>query len=247
MKPFIGITGYRTVDAKTGWEYSSTYAANVRVVERAGGLPLIIPCGLAEEDLRAIFNRLDGLMLPGGGDVNPERYASVTHPGVYAIEDNRDETEILLTQWAVESDYPLLGICRGMQVMNVAMGGDLIQDIPTLLETEIPHKINPVSSGQRHTILHTVEIQSDSRLAAILGAGTHEVNSIHHQSVDRVAAGFKVTATAPDGVIEAIEMPDKPFIIAVQWHPEDMILNGDEKMAGLLEEFIQIASEHQKK
>lgn len=238
-KPLIGITAYSYVRPDSGWLYDVCYRGNARAVERAGGLPVLIPSGLDEATLRGIYDRMDGILLPGGGDVNPKRYTSGTqHPTVGSIDDSRDTTELLMTRWAVAEDVPVFGICRGIQIMNVALGGTLIQDIPSALHTDLRHDIS--RDLPRSTIMHEVAIKPGTRLAQIIGSTTVPVNSLHHQAIEQPAPAVSIVAHATDGVPEALEIPDKQFVMAVQWHPEDM-LDGDERMQHLFDAFVQAA------
>ncbi|MCS6837040.1 MAG: gamma-glutamyl-gamma-aminobutyrate hydrolase family protein [Anaerolineae bacterium] len=238
LRPLIGITTHRHISEETGWEYDMNYAQNARAIEAAGGLPVLIPAALSQDTLRALYERLDGLMLPGGGDVDPVHYQQEAHPTVNRIDEDRDRTEMTLTRWAVADDLPLFGICRGVQVMNVALGGTLVQDIPSQVQTDLKHDIP--NDQPRSTRLHEVVINEGSRLARILGTTRTEVNSLHHQAVGAIAPSAQATAHAPDGVIEALELPDKYFVLAVQWHPEDMI-DDNEAMRRIFVEFVEAA------
>jgi putative glutamine amidotransferase len=200
----------------------------------------LIPCGLQEATLRALYGRLDAVLIPGGGDVDPRHYGAEKHPLTDRIDPERDETELTVTRWAMEDDLPLFGICRGHQVMNVAMGGTLVQDIPSQVDTEITHYVS--KEMPRSTQGHEVRIQPASRLAGIIGATAVAVNSYHHQSVERPAPTARVTAHAPDGIVEALEVPDRRFILSVQWHPEDMV-GDDEAMQRLFDAFVDAARE----
>lgn len=238
MRPLIGITTATVND--DGKLFNRVYAPNAHAVARAGGLPVYIPTGLDEDSLRALYERLDGVLLPGGSDVDPAYYHEAAHPALKAIDVKRDWTELTLARWVVEDDRPLFGICRGHQVINVALGGSLVQDIPSQLETTLVH--DAPDELPRATRLHEVEIAPDSRLASILGAERVMVNSLHHQAVARPAPSVAVTAFSPDGVIEAIELPDRRFALSVQWHPEDLCVD-DAAMQALFNEFVQAASE----
>jgi putative glutamine amidotransferase len=239
LQPFIGITtGIRFSDE--GWRYYGAYAPNVLALERAGALPVLIPCGLQEATLRAIYQRLDAVLIPGGGDVDPRHYGAEKHPLTDRIDPERDDTELTVTRWAVEDDLPLFGICRGHQVMNVALGGTLVQDIPSQIDTPITHYVS--KELPRSAQGHEVSIHSTSRLAKIIGSTTVAVNSYHHQSVERPAPAAHVTAHAPDGIVEAMEVPDRRFVLSVQWHPEDMV-GDDEAMQRLFDAFVDAARE----
>lgn len=236
FKPLIGITAYPMIWPETGWPYDASYAGNARAIERAGGLPILIPAHLSNETLRAIYERVDAVLLPGGGDIDPNYYQAERHPMTNHVNPIRDQMELTLAKWALADDLPILGICRGHQLLNVAMGGTLIQDIGSLTHTDLKHD-TPFTTP-RATIIHDVHIAPDSRLAAIIGATTLPVNSIHHQAVDVVAPTAIVAAQSSDGIVEALELPDKTFAMSVQWHPEDM---DDEAMRRLFSAFVEAA------
>jgi putative glutamine amidotransferase len=239
-KPLIGVTtGVRIFNPALGSRYYAAYAPNVIALETAGALPVMIPCGLQEENLRAIYEMVDAVLLPGGGDVDPHYYHADKHPLTDNIDLLRDETELTLARWAAEDDRPMFGICRGHQVINVAMGGTLVQDIPSARLTPINH--DQPDELPRSQKVHEVSINSSSRLAGILGTTQVKVNSLHHQSVEKPAPAASVTAYAPDGIIEALEFPNRRFAISVQWHPED--LQDDETARRLFKAFVDAARE----
>jgi putative glutamine amidotransferase len=211
--PLIGITTGR--DTKRS-EFYSVRHEYVRSVERAGGLPVVLVPG-DPALLAPLLARLDGLVVTGGVDVAPALYGQDPHPTVTAVSDERDLFEIALVREAILRDLPLLGICRGMQVMNVALGGTLIQDLPALVGTGVSH--DHTVEG-RDAVAHAVSVAPGCRLASLVGAGELAVNSFHHQAVERLGEGLVETARAPDGVIEAMELPRSRFAVAVQWHPE---------------------------
>lgn len=241
MKPVIGVTAYRRTFPKTGWLYDVSYSQNALVVHQAGGLPVFVPDWLPEDDLRDLYMRLDGVLLPGGDDVDPVNYGAERHETVKRIDPERDIAEILLTKWAVEDDKPILGICRGCQVMNVALGGTLYQDIPSFFQTQNRHDIQPPDEP-RSQLMHDVIIEPDTLLAQIMGDVRVRVNSIHHQCIQQPAPNVRVTAHADDGVIEGMEIPDKHFALAVQWHPED--ITTDPRMKRLFQAFVEAARTH---
>jgi putative glutamine amidotransferase len=201
-------------------------------------LPVYIPAGLDEAVLRELYERVDAVLLPGGPDIDPVYYDAERHPATRGIDDARDSLEVTLARWTYADDRPLFGICRGHQVMNVAFGGTLIQDIPSTVTTELSH--DTPDQMPRSTIQHEVQISPESQLASILGGTRFPVNSLHHQSVERPAPGVVITGYSPDGVIEALEAPDKQFVLSVQWHPEDLYA-GDEAMKRLFESFVEAA------
>ena len=236
MKPLVGITT-SSYTSEAGWEYNRAYVAIIQAVEEAGGLPVLIPISINDEALRDIYERLDAVLLPGGGDVRPNIYGAEMNPLTDNIDDARDHAEIEITRWAVDDDIPVLGICRGHQVVNVALGGTLIQDVPSEIGEGVNHNI----TVPRDTRAHEVNIDPGSRLASILGSTTVKVNSLHHQSVEKAAPDVCVTAYSPDGVVEALEMPDKKFVLSVQWHPEDLYRD-DPAMKRLFKSFVEAAA-----
>ena len=196
----------------------------VESVRLAGGEPWTLR--YAANPVSAVVKSCAGLLLPGGADVDPARYGQARHSTVADVDATRDEYEITLVRAAVAADLPVLAICRGLQVMNVAMGGSLIQDIPSQVGTTVPHQV----AAPKDAIAHDVSIAAGSQLAMLVGGAVVEgrllVNSRHHQAVERIAAGFVVTSEAPDGVIEAMELPAARFCVGVQWHPENFVERG---------------------
>ena len=195
----------------------------------AGGEPLVLdPSVDPPED---VVRFASGLLLTGGGDVLPRLYGATAHPFYSAAEAGRDEYEIELISHALELDLPLFAICRGIQVLNVARGGTLVQDIPTELPGTLEHRL-AVPPHEAIALAHEIWIKKDSLLAKLNGARIHdsgncEVNSRHHQAVKTLGKGLMTTATAPDGVIEAIEDPMRRFCLGVQWHPEHFYRTGE--------------------
>jgi putative glutamine amidotransferase len=210
-------------------------------VALAGGAPVLIPLELGERAWRSLYRCLDGLLLPGGVDVDPAHYGEDRHPELGEVNDALDEAELVLTRWALEDDLPLLGICRGIQTLNVAASGSLYQDLPAQLPGALQHRFSPPHYPRDHRG-HSVHIEPGSRLAHVFGAIDLPVNSRHHQAVKDVAPGFVVTAQAPDGVIEGIEKPDALFCVGVQWHPESLAAS-DPQMLALFEAFVQAAKQ----
>jgi len=190
-------------------------------VRRAGGTPRVLD--LAADAPADVVSSIDGLLLTGGGDVLPSIYGATAHPAFDAAEPGRDEYEMELVRRALDADIPVLAICRGIQVLNVARGGTLIQDIPDEVGTTVNHRV----PTPPHSLAHDVWIESGSRLEQLLAAETRPVNSRHHQAVKEPGEGLIVTATAPDGVIEAIEDATRRFCVGVQWHPENFFRTGE--------------------
>ena len=198
-----------------------------QAILHVGGEPRVLDVSTSVDDALA---GIDGLLLTGGDDVEPSRYGEPAHPATVEAEAGRDDFEIGLVTAARKREVPIFAICRGVQVLNVAFGGTLVQDIPTQLPGALEHSL-PVPPNQAFTFAHEVWIEKDSLLATLmrerLTDDTCEVNSRHHQAVKEVARGFLVSATAPDGVIEAIEDPGMPFCLGVQWHPENFFRTGE--------------------
>lgn len=236
MKPHIGIpTERQTID---GSLYSATPFRYTEALELAGAVPVLIPLTLRSESLRAIYARLDGLLLAGGVDVNPQEYGEMTQPFCGSIDLERDRVELELTRLALGQGLPIFGICRGVQTLNVAAGGSLYQDIASQIPASLPHSRRPCDPRNRR--VHSIEIRPGSLLARALGATRVEVNSSHHQAVKQVAPGFRVVARAPDGVIEGLESENHRFVLGVQFHPEWLV--DDEGMLRLFQEFARCAS-----
>ena len=216
--PIIGITS-SYIPAKDGiFGTISAGESYVQAVLRAGGLPVVLPVGFSDEGLQETFARLDGILLSGGGDIDTQRFQGLPHPRVYDVDLRRDELEIRLVQMAAEAGKPFLGICRGIQVINVALGGTLYTDIGDQLANPLRHDWYP--DIPRNTLAHPVSVAASSRLAQILGGTGFEVNSLHHQGLERLAPGLQAVAYSPDSLIEGVELPDHPFGVGVQWHPE---------------------------
>jgi putative glutamine amidotransferase len=212
-------------------------AAYAQAIAGAGGLPVFLTSSLPEDTLRGLFERLEGLLFTGGGDLDPSTYGMKTTAPLSGVDAERDRLELTLARWALQDGKPVLGICRGQQVLNVAAGGTLIPDIPSLRPGALPHA-DPDRSPE--AMAHSVTVEPDSYLAKVGTPPSLQVNSTHHQAVDRVASGWVVSALATDGIIEAIEWQGHPFALAVQWHPER--LRGRPDAAGLFRTFVQIAS-----
>lgn len=228
MKPLIGLTMH-PVEGKM--EINNTY---INAIKRAGGIPLCLPY-VDEETIDSVLDSLNAVLLIGGYDVNPLLYGQEPHRKLGIVIDARDRSEILMAIKAFERNMPLLGICRGEQVMNVAFGGTLYQDI----DTQVEHVLKHTQASNRHELTHTVELLP-SKLQQIIGQDSILTNSFHHQAVDRVALGFLMNARAKDGVVEGIEHPEHPYCIGVQWHPEGLQNDGpsDQLFKSLIEAAI---------
>lgn len=237
-KPIIGITGHSHPAALVR---SAVVQLYVDPIQDAGGAAIVIPLGLDESSLCAIFPLLDGLLLPGGDDVAPDRYHHEPHPRLGAVDPDRDELELRLATWALDADLPVLGICRGIQVLAVAAGGSLCQDIPSEWEDPVHHDVREF--GRDH-LCHPVTIDPASRLGRVLGLTTSQVNSFHHQAVHQVPPGFAVSARSDDGVVEGIEALDRSFAVGVQCHPEGMWRTTAPEYRQLFVAFVGAAAQH---
>lgn len=207
-RPSIGITIHGR-NEKGRFDVNAKY---VDAVRRAGGYPVLLPPG--EREPGECFEFLDGIVMTGGPDIDPKRYGGKMHPEVYGVDPERDASEIALVKAIFEQQKPTLCICRGMQVLNVALGGTLVEHVPDEFGEKVVHR-----GGETYQP-HDVDIVPDSHLARILGAKRVTTASWHHQSLRKLGAGLVVTARGDDGVIEAVEHPGHGDLIAVQWHPE---------------------------
>lgn len=190
----------------------------VRAVELAGGVPVVLPALATDEGVEGLLAAVDGLLLAGGGDLDPYYFGEEPLPATGEIAPERDRFELALTREALRRGVPVLGICRGLQVLNVAAGGTLYQDVAQAVARPLKH----YQQAPRWYATHGLVVASGSRMADIMGAGYRRVNSFHHQAVARVAPGFRATAWAPDGVVEAVEATGRGFALGVQFHPEGM-------------------------
>jgi putative glutamine amidotransferase len=218
VAPLIGITTSVTVGQTPERAYvNGTY---IKAVQAAGGIPLLLAPHFSPQAQAVLWQRLDGLLLTGGGDIDPARFGQAPHPTVADVSSARDELELGLTHRALTDDVPLLAICRGLQVLNVALGGTLVQDIPS----ERPGALVHSQTAPRHDATHAVKVMGEgTRLGRVLGALELEVNSMHHQAIDRLGNGLREVAWAPDGIVEGLELPgDDRFVLGVQWHPEEL-------------------------
>lgn len=219
--PRIGIPCQHNdeVNSPRGVPLFSQNAAYVMMVAQAGGLPELMPPVMSDDMLRQTYEGLDGLLLAGGVDVDPDLYGEIQHPRLGRLDGDRDSMEVQLARWAFEDGLPMFGICRGIQVLNVAMGGTLYQDIETQVEGALRHTN---TDEPRDWIAHPVDISEGSRLADVTRQRRLGVNSLHHQAISDLSPVFRSVAHAPDGIIEAIEREDGRFSLAVQWHPEEL-------------------------
>lgn len=233
-RPLIGITTYhRETAGRSRFTLPSAYVDALRAAE---GLAVLVTPGDAEPE--ELLARLDGLVLSGGGDLDPASYGRDGHARTYGVSAERDLFELALLRGALERGLPTLAICRGMQILNVALGGDLHVHLPDVVGEAVAHR-----SSQTEATLHAVRVAAGSRLAERLGAAElGAVPSWHHQAIDRLGAGLRPVAWAPDDVIEAVELPGEAQILAVQWHPE--LAGPTPAGAGLFEALVTRARGH---
>ena len=242
-RPVIGVTT-QTQEAVPNelprcWIMGHRY---VEVLTSFGAVPWLVPLVADDEaTLRAIYEQLDGVFLPGGADVDPSSYGDEKGVGCGRTDLARDRTEVLLVRWASEDGKPVLAVCRGEQILNVAAGGTLYQDLALHREGSIKHDYFPVEGKYtRELRSHVVEVAPDTQLARLLGDATVEVNSMHHQGIRELAPSLVASAVAPDGVIEAVEPANGQFMIGVQWHPENLV-DSDPRMQRLFSAFTDAA------
>lgn len=237
-RPIIGITSSLS-EGYLGMERSCIGQDYVRAILAADGVPVGIPVGLEREERERLRQVLDGVLFPGGGDIAPRHYGQEAHPRLGSLEESRDELELPLASEALEHDLPVLGICRGIQVLAVAAGGTLYQDLPSQLAEVLPHQVS--RQGKDH-LAHAITVEPASVLGRVTGRDTLDVNSRHHQAVMDVPRGFVITARAPDGVIEAMELPSHPFAVGIQCHPENTWNSTAKDFAGLFQAFVRAAA-----
>lgn len=224
-RPVIGLTTQtlHSIDGippalPASWVMNQRYFLAATMV---GAVPWMIP--LLDDDLgtlREIYERLDGILIPGGVDINPAEYGEAVRPECGNLDPARDRVELQLTRWAMEDGKPVLGLCRGLQVINVATGGSLWQDLATQGTSFQKHDYFPTAGFERDHLAHDVEVIASTKLKRYLESSRVPVNSMHHQGIKQLGNGLVASAIAPDGLIEAVEGADDAFLIGVQWHPE---------------------------
>jgi len=227
--PVIGITMY----GRNKTDHYTVPALHVSAVRRAGGIPVAIPPGDSRYAL--LLKKMDGLILCGGGDVGPHHYGGSDHDAIYMVDEERDTSELDLVKQVVDVGMPTFAICRGIHIANVALGGTLYEDLPDRIGNRIQHRMPP-----REPVPHIVTIKPDTQLMQILN--TTEVNPLswHHQGIQKIAPSLIASATAPDNVIEGIEIPGHPWFLGVQWHPE-LTAETDPQQQALYNAFVKAA------
>lgn len=231
-KPVMGLTTSRTSRTSKTPKFGANelYA---EAISNAGGLPVLIPLNISNNDLDSLINHLDGILFTGGNDIDPRQYGNQPHPKVEGVDKDRDRVEIYLVEKMLQSGKPFMGICRGFQVINVALGGTLYEHLPEQFPGNVIHDNHDLP---RNFLAHSVRVEPDNHLSKIFSSNQVDVNSLHHQGVRKLAQELLPTAFAPDGLIEAFELAGVSFGMAVQWHPEELLAYAG--MRKLFEEFI---------
>jgi putative glutamine amidotransferase len=241
-RPTIGIICSRytpsasSIFAGVGEQY-------IRAIEAAGGIPLLIHLTRDAAVLDAHYRSCDALLFAGGGDVDPKHFGAEPHPQLGKVEELRDEDELSLARRAARDGLPVLGICRGIQLLNVALGGTLYQDIPAELPGALDHYASRNGPDRAH-MAHTIGLESDSWLATQLGITELPANTFHHQALRDLAPSLRATGRAPDGIIEAVEGVGEHFVVGVQCHPEELWERADPRWRRVFEEFVRVAQQH---
>ena len=235
MKPLIGITTYHSTN-NFGQPLILLQQSYVKAILQAGGVPVLIPSLIADDGWDAVYDRLDGILFSGGGDIGLEHAPGDPHPRIDDVDPERDSVELKMLNTAASDGKPFLGICRGCQVMNVALGGTLYTHIPDQLPGALDHSY---PGNMRRALVHQVKIEEGTHVAELFGEPIIQVNSLHHQGLKDIAPSLRVAGYAPDGLVEAIELPEHPFGLAVQWHPE--WLTDQEGTRNLFAKFVNAA------
>jgi putative glutamine amidotransferase len=214
--------------------------AYLKAISEAEGIPLLIPLNLPDTALRRLYELTDGILLSGGGDIDPPLYGQNEHPSLSDVQPDRDDMEMKISRWAAEDGKPLLAICRGIQVLAVAHGGTLCQDIPSQMPDAKLHHYHYLGDGEPPVdqFVHEARFASSSRLADMLQTDCLPVNSLHHQAVLTAPAPLQIVGRSNDGIIEALELPQHPFYIGVQWHPE-LLTHKQDAARQIFQAFVQ--------
>ncbi len=242
-KPLIGITAGEIINKLEPWApvthgQSVTY---VNAIIQAGGIPVVLPLCGDEAVARTLYERVDAILFAGGNDIDPALYDAAAHSTVKDISQLRDTMEMRLMRWSLADDRPILGVCRGMELLNIIRGGNLHQHIAEALPEASDHNLSSAAKDIEH-IAHYLRLEPDSRLAQIVKVRSVGTNTHHHQAVDRLGDGLRAVAWAEDGVIEAIEDPNKEFVIGIQSHPESMVIKAAPAWRCFFAAFVNEAS-----
>ncbi|WP_368654359.1 gamma-glutamyl-gamma-aminobutyrate hydrolase family protein [Ornithinibacillus sp. 4-3] len=236
MRPLIGITSHMELDQ----ENNIIGKEDVEAITRAGGIPVVLPNISDEDKIQELAERIDGLYVSGGADVDPLLYGEEPHKDLGGITPNRDFFEITISKKVLEMGKPFIGVCRGAQVLNVALGGTLYQDIHAQTENEL---IKHLQKAPNSYETHFAKVEAGSLLNRIAGKDKLKVNSYHHQACKDTGKGLKVSATASDGIIEAIEGTGENFVLGIQWHPEHLLDTNEESLA-FFKAFVEACKEN---
>jgi putative glutamine amidotransferase len=240
--PVIGVPGYwHESEMILGRQATAVPDSYIRALLKIEAIPLIIPVIQSPAILSQLFALIDGLLLIGGPDLDPMHYNQSAHTGLRRVTRARDAMELTVSRWALDADMPILAICRGIQVLNVAAGGTLWQDIAGQLPNAAKHDYHP--DYPEDFLAHSIKPLPGSRLSEILGPDDISVNSLHHQAIDKLGRGLRPVAHSPDGIVEAVEGTDARWIVGVQWHPE-WLVDSDPRMLALFEAFGDISVSH---
>ncbi len=238
MAAVIGITTNQVTNANAQVTIT-LLQAYIEAILQAGGVPVLIPSLISNDGWQSVYSRLDGILFSGGGDISLEHFKGEDHPRIGGVEPERDALELNLLKAAVSEGKPFLGICRGCQMVNVGLGGTLYTHLPDQLPGALDHDY---PGNLRKVLVHEVKLEEGTRIAEVMGEPILKVNSHHHQGLKNIAPALKVTGHAPDGLVEAVELPDHPFGLAVQWHPE--WLTDQQPTRNLFHALIQAADPH---
>ena len=237
-KPIIGVVASLSQETRANIMESTERVfiseKFINSVEYAGGIPLILPYVEEMEDIKAQIDACDGIMLCGGMDIHPIYYGEEPHEKLGFVNSKEDEYQIKVARLSLNLHKPIIGICRGHQLLNIVCGGTLYQDMSEVPLGTIKHD----QISKRYEPYHSINIVKGTKLEKMLGSSTL-VNSLHHQCIKELGSGLKATAYSKDGIIEAIEMPGRDFVMGFQWHPEEMAAHKNEMMLGLFKEFIE--------
>jgi len=240
--PVIGVPGYwHESELILGRQATAVPDSYIRALMKIDAIPLIIPVIQSPKILSTFFQMIDGLLLIGGPDLDPVHYHQSAHIGLRKVTPARDEVELKVSRWALDADIPILAICRGIQVLNVAAGGTLWQDINGQLPNAAKHDYHP--DYPEDFLAHSIKPLAGSRLSEIIGDDDVSVNSLHHQAIDKLGLGLQPVARAPDGIIEAVEGINARWIVGVQWHPE-WLVESDPRMLALFKAFGDVCASH---
>ncbi len=229
MKPIIGVSSNLTE------HILSVSTDNTQAVTRFGGVPIVLP-NMEKGVTESIANLIDGLLLTGGGDIDPTLFGEEPHQALGNIVPERDEFEIELIKKMLLQNKPILGICRGAQILSIALGGDMYQDIYTQTSAEL---LQHDQKAPRTHASHFVEVNEGTTLKKVVGMERFKVNSFHHQAVRNIPTGFRISGLASDGIIEAFESNSHPFVMGIQWHPESLLLKDDNPSASIFKGFVE--------